>query len=237
MKLHDATVLVVDDEPMLLEIFSIWLAGVGCRKVFTAANGEVALALMKSQSIDLLLTDVRMPVMDGVSLVRRLGELGKSIPSIVFVSGFGDIDRREMYGLGVEAFIAKPCDRKELLTVLQNAVEERSALWCTQMPTMPRQSMHVQANHVALITGIDTIGLGRGGFCVSYPQTLSPGKLAFDIVLAQPAIELVGQGYVRWSSRVEGKVGIEVAYLDPTCSDWLTKEIDSLAPRSFIPGS
>jgi DNA-binding response OmpR family regulator len=192
---------------------------------------------MQRESIDLLLTDVRMPVMDGIAMVRRLGELGQSIPSIVFVSGFGDVDRREMYDLGVEAFIAKPCDRKELLSVLQKAVADRSALWRTELPTIPRQSTEVHASRMALTAGTDIIGLGRGGLCLCTPESISLGKLAFRLLLSQPAIELIGQGYVRWSSRVECKVGIEIAYIDPACIDWLAREIELLSPRSFIPGA
>jgi CheY-like chemotaxis protein len=122
MNLTEANILVVDDEPILLEIFSKWLLTVGCRKVFSAADGEAALALLQLEPIDLLLTDIRMPVMDGVTLVRRLAASGSTLPSIVFVSGFGDVDEREMYALGVEAFIAKPFHRNELLSVLEKAV-------------------------------------------------------------------------------------------------------------------
>ena len=237
MNLSDATILVVDDEPMLLELFATWLDGIGCEKVFTAANGEVALALVQNESIDLLLTDVRMPVMDGLALVRRLGEIGESLPSIVFVSGFGDVDRREMYALGVEAFIAKPFDRKELQAVLENAVADRSTLWHTRMTQAPRQSLLIEANHIDKTASPTTVGLGCGGFsaCISVP--ISPGKVAFRLLLADSAVEIVGEGYVRWRSRNDCKVGIEIAYLDPGCTNWLTDAIDSAAPRSFIPGS
>jgi len=237
MNLTDATILVVDDEPMLLELFAAWLDVIGCKKVFTAANGEIALALLQRESIDLLLTDVRMPVMDGLALVRRLGELQGSLPSIVFVSGFGDVDRREMYALGVEAFIAKPFDRKELLTVLENAVAERSTLWHTEMAQVPRQSLLIEADHLDETASPTTIGLGRGGFSVCSSEPLGSGKLAFRLLLADSAVEISGQGYVRWNSRTDCKIGIETVFLNPGCRDWLADEIDSSEPRSFIPGS
>ena len=237
MNLSEANILIVDDEPFLLEIFARWLTAVGCRSVFTAANGQAALAILQERSIDLLLTDVRMPVMDGLTLVRRLGETGSTLPSIVFVSGFGDVDRREMYALGVEAFIAKPFDRAELLAVLERAVAERSELWHTEMAAAPRQSLLVQADRMGEKASLETIGLGRGGVSVRSPELVIPGKIAFRLLLAGSATEVAGQGFVRWYSRADAKAGIEFAYLDPACRASVTAAIVSASPRSFIPGS
>jgi CheY-like chemotaxis protein len=237
MNLVDARILLVDDEPMLLEIYAIWLRSIGCMKVFTADNGAAALALMESETFDLLLSDIRMPVMDGITLVRCLAETGRTLPTIVFVSGFGDIDQREMYALGVEAFVAKPCDRKELLKLLENAVAERSTLWHTECTSAPRQSLVVEANRIDTAASLDTIGLGRGGFSVYTLASISLGKAAFRLHLADVAVEIAGQGYVRWFSRNENKAGIELAFLNPDCRTWLTDAIASESPRSFIPGS
>ena len=141
IKLSEATILVVDDEPALRDIFAKWLRLVGCGRVLSAADGAAALAVLQDEQVDLLITDVRMPVMDGVSLVRSLAKLAKPIPSIVFVSGFGDVNRKEMYGLGVEAFISKPFDRGEVLGILERAVARRSSLWLAPMAIAPRQSV------------------------------------------------------------------------------------------------
>lgn len=237
MNLAEARILVVDDEPMLREIFQIWLRSAGCGKVFTAADGAAALTLMESEPIDLLLSDIRMPVMDGLALVRSLAATGRVLPTIVFISGFGDIDQREMYALGVEAFIAKPCDRKELLKLLENAVADRSTLWHTQLTSAPRQSLAIEVNRIDTTASPDTIGLGRGGFSVYTLAPLSLGKVAFKLHLADLAIDIAGQGYVRWSSRIDNKAGIEFSFLDPDSRRWLTEAIASKSPRSFIPGS
>jgi CheY-like chemotaxis protein len=237
MNLSEASILVVDDEPVLRVLFAKWLDAVGCGRVFTAADGKAALELLERESIDLLLTDVRMPVMDGITLVRRLAEMGKTLPSIVFVSGFGDVDRREMYGLGVEAFITKPFERKELLAVLEKAIAERSTLWQTEMAQAPRQSLRIEATGMDETASAHRIGLGRGGFSVCSPEPISPGRVAFRLQLADTGIEIVGQGYVRWSSRIDCKMGIELAFLEPECRESVTDAIALAAPRSFIPGS
>src|ERR1035438_4781454 len=73
MRLEEATILVVDDEPDLREVFSAWLQQAGCL-VFTAANGAEALEVLDAQKIDALVSDIRMPVMDGIALVQAIYE-------------------------------------------------------------------------------------------------------------------------------------------------------------------
>jgi len=244
MTLNEAAVLVVDDEPALREIFTQWLALAGCPHITTAADGEEALALLKANSYDLLITDVRMPKMDGISLIRQLGQAEGSIPSIIFVSGFGDVDEREMYGLGVEAFLAKPLHRAELVNIMEKALADRTALWLTPMTPPPRQSVVINT------AGFDCrpettqteameksyLCLGHGGFSASYSGPLSVGKVAFCCNFPQAQHrQLSGQGIVRWYSRAEQAVGIEFLFIDPSCRSWLLQELAATNPRSFIP--
>ena len=123
MRLEGATVLVVDDEPDLREVFSAWLQQVGCL-VFTAANGAEALEVLDAQKIDALVSDIRMPVMDGIALVQAIHERKLVIPSIILVSGFGTLWPLEALGHGVYTLLDKPLRRKDLLLVLQNSLME-----------------------------------------------------------------------------------------------------------------
>ena len=75
MQLKDATLLVVDDEPYYCEIAKDWFEREGC-KVLTAENGVAALQLLEREKADAIITDIRMPGMDGVELVRRLKASG-----------------------------------------------------------------------------------------------------------------------------------------------------------------
>jgi len=126
MRLSDATVLVVDDEADLREIFSAWLQDAGCI-VFTAADGVEALEVFETQKIDILVSDIRMPVMDGVALVRAVYEKRLAIP-IILVTGYEDAGLRWLFGLGVEALMEKPLTRKDLLLAIEHSLAERVAL-------------------------------------------------------------------------------------------------------------
>ena len=235
MNLSEAHVLVVDDEPALLEIYKLWLSMKGCGCIYTAPDGEVALAMANKEPIDLLITDIRMPVMDGITLVRRFAQTGRPIPSVVFVSGFGDVDKREMYDLGVEAFIAKPFDRSELLDVIEKALADRSALWQTPYAVAPRQSLLVEVDYLAEAFRQDTLRLGRGGFSARYSGTLTIGKIAFECLIRADDQRVTGEGYVRWNSPLEQKVGVEFSFVAESCRSWLIAAIRDCGSRSFIP--
>jgi CheY-like chemotaxis protein len=257
MKLTDARILVVDDEAALRDIFAKWLRGSGCREVRTAANGLEAIDAIAAQPVDVLITDVRMPVMDGVTLVRRLAQRGERIACIVFVSGFGDVDQREMYNLGVEAFLSKPFRLEELSEALELAITEAPESWKSPMPIPPRQSVQlaldptVPAAEPGPVHRPPTLGafrLGRGGFSTRTPDVFGLGKIAFHCVFVQPEEpsaapetepgplpDLVGQGYVRWRSRADQTVGIEFAFLESPGREWVLAQIEAAAPRSYIP--
>jgi CheY-like chemotaxis protein len=227
MELSEARVLVVDDEPALCEIFAQWMKIAGCRTVRTERDGEEALAAVAEGPVDVLVTDVRMPRMDGVTLVRRLVERGETIPTIIFVSGFGDVDQREMYGLGVEAFLSKPLRREELMGAVKRAIAGREELWSDRMEVAPRQTLQIVVRE-------DSIRLGRGGFSAPCPGPMSQGRVAFHCRLDEEKV-LAGQGFVRWYSRTEQRVGIEFGYLEETCLGWVLEETAGSRPLGFVP--
>jgi CheY-like chemotaxis protein len=125
MNIEDATALVVDDEIELQEIFSSWLRRSGCT-VYTAGNGAEALKILASHKIDVLVSDVHMPIMSGIELVRAVHRMRLAIPGIIFVSGFGDVDLPEMHALGVEKLIEKPLRLQDLKAAIQASLHSRT---------------------------------------------------------------------------------------------------------------
>ena len=80
-----ANIMIVDDEPMARHVMRLGLERAG-RSVVEAENGAAALARLEDFPVDLVVTDIRMPVMDGVELIRRLNECHPDI-KVVAVSG------------------------------------------------------------------------------------------------------------------------------------------------------
>jgi CheY-like chemotaxis protein len=235
MRLEDATILVVDDEQDLREIFAGWLTRKGC-KTLTAANGAEALKILETEKIDVLVSDIRMPVMSGVALVRCIYEMKLVIPSIIFVSGFGDVDPREMYGLGVEALMEKPLGRKDLLSALEGSLIEREQLWLTPPAEPAEQSVAVERESLGEAMHTCGFQLGRGGCCFITNHPLEAEKtIDLSIHFAREGLSLKARGKVRWVDKETVQAGMSFEYLYPECREWIIEAIRNGAYCSFIP--
>lgn len=113
-------VLVVDDEPTARRSLA-WLLRDAGYEVTTAADGEEALAALDGARFDLLLTDLRMPGMDGLDLSRR-GRILDPDLTVVMMTAHGDVsDAVRAMSEGAFWFVPKPVDIDPLLDVLHRA--------------------------------------------------------------------------------------------------------------------
>ncbi|MCP4676447.1 MAG: response regulator, partial [Deltaproteobacteria bacterium] len=103
------TILVIEDEKILCESMADYLEDLDFR-VLTAENGRLGLELFERERPDLVLTDLRMPEVDGLEVLARAGELAPETPLIV-VSGTGRIsDSVQALRLGAWDYILKPVE-------------------------------------------------------------------------------------------------------------------------------
>lgn len=121
----DKTVLFVDDEKDICDVLSISLSDLGY-KVYTAENGQEALRIIQEINPPIVLTDIRMPVMDGIELLRRI-KLQNPETEVIMVTGHGDMDLA-IKSLKHEAtdFIVKPIKDEALEIALKRALERIS---------------------------------------------------------------------------------------------------------------
>ncbi|MGO9394732.1 MAG: sigma-54-dependent transcriptional regulator [Desulfobaccales bacterium] len=116
------SILVVDDELSIRESLSGWLKR-GGYQVDTAADGLTALARSKEHYYDIMLIDVKMPEMDGLSLLRKLKET-ESETAILMMTAYGDIhDAVEAIKLGAYDYLLKPFELEELNFTLEKLVQ------------------------------------------------------------------------------------------------------------------
>ena len=108
--------LIVDDEEIIcngLASIDLWQK-FNCEVVGTAKNGKVALDLIRRQAVDLVLTDIKMPVMGGLELAKAISEISPSI-IVVLLSGYKDFEyAREAIRHGVFAYLLKPYSISEI---------------------------------------------------------------------------------------------------------------------------
>ena len=110
-------VLVIDDDDELAEVLRQALRESGYA-VATVRHGAAALDLIGQIQPDLILLDLRMPIMDGWSFVTQYRRIGKSAGRIVLVSGHPDV-REISQRLGADAYVGKPFELTQLLSTVE----------------------------------------------------------------------------------------------------------------------
>ncbi len=119
-----ARLLVVDDEPAQREMLAAILDRAGF-DVVTAADGEQALQRVESETYDLLLTDQRMPKMNGLELLERVQRVQSRLP-VVLMTAHGTVSTAvEAMKRGAADYLTKPFERDELLLVIDKAIRQR----------------------------------------------------------------------------------------------------------------
>lgn len=119
------TVLVVDDSPTILAWVRSMLTPLG-HVVHTARSGKEALAILDEQHIQLVMTDLVMPGMDGAELLKRVRQRKDRLP-VVVMSGVGSVeDAVELLRVGADEFLPKPIRQDELLACLERVSAKAS---------------------------------------------------------------------------------------------------------------
>ncbi len=116
------TILVVDDEPNYQIVLSELLRDEGY-EVFTADSGTAGLPIVRDTDLDLVLTDMKMPGMDGIEFLRKIKEFNKELP-VILITAYAEVEKAvEAMHLGAFTYLAKPFSNEELLASVGKAVE------------------------------------------------------------------------------------------------------------------
>lgn len=118
--------MIVDDEQIEREGMAQFIpwAKYDIEICGTAWNGEDALEKIQKNEPDIVLTDIKMPVMNGIELIRRLYKTNRNIV-IVVLSGYGEYEfTSQAMEYGVRHYILKPCDEEKIIAVINNAKKE-----------------------------------------------------------------------------------------------------------------
>lgn len=118
-----AKILIVDDDGDVRTLYSLCLLRRG-HCILTAGDGAEALACVAVQALDLIITDLDMPVMDGLELLRRLRADGHAALPVVVVSAHANL-RDAATAAGANAFLAKPVGLRLLGEIIDRLLAER----------------------------------------------------------------------------------------------------------------
>jgi two-component system chemotaxis response regulator CheY len=109
--------LVVEDSPMMRQLLVFALSRVKGLKVTEADDGVDGLRKLAAGKFDIILTDINMPIMDGLKLVRRVRSdpTHKDVPIIIITTEAAEEDRQRALGLGANAYITKPIQAPQVI--------------------------------------------------------------------------------------------------------------------------
>ena len=118
-----AKILAVDDSASMRQMVGFTLKGAGY-DVTDAADGQQALDIAKTQSFDLVLTDVNMPIMDGITLTRELRALPayRFTPILVLTTEAGGDKKQEGRAAGATGWLVKPFNPDQLLATCKKVL-------------------------------------------------------------------------------------------------------------------
>jgi two-component system chemotaxis response regulator CheY len=117
--------LVVEDSPTMRQLIVFALSRVRNLKVTEADDGVDALKKLSGQKFDILITDINMPMMDGlklVSMVRR-DEVHKDIPIVIITTEGAQEDRQRALSLGANAYITKPIQAPQVISKVKELLK------------------------------------------------------------------------------------------------------------------
>jgi two-component system KDP operon response regulator KdpE len=117
-------VLLVDDEPAIRRFLRLSFDAEGYQ-VEEAGDGKAALDILQARAPDLLILDLGLPDLDGFDVIRRLRELGSSIPVIVLSSRTDEKGKVQALDLGADDYVTKPFGIDELLARIRTALRHR----------------------------------------------------------------------------------------------------------------
>jgi len=123
-QLDGLAILVVEDDPDARELLRFVLDECGA-KVTTAGDGPEALRVLEHQRVDLVISDIGLPGMDGLQLLRALRERegsGPRVPAVALTAYTRAVDRTRALQAGFQAHVPKPVDPNELITVAASVV-------------------------------------------------------------------------------------------------------------------
>jgi two-component system, chemotaxis family, chemotaxis protein CheY len=117
-------ILVVEDSPTMRQLIGFAIKRIPGSKVIEATDGVDALKKLSSEKVDIILTDINMPVMDGLKLVSlvRNNPTYKNIPIIMITTEGAEEDKNKAMAIGANAYITKPIQTQELMKIVNSLI-------------------------------------------------------------------------------------------------------------------
>jgi len=199
--LEELKILLVDDDSFMQKLLETVLVDLGFKQIVKAEDGQQALGILKNNHIDLLLTDIQMPKMNGLELLRqvRCGNTGVSnnLRSIIITS-FSNLDTLgTAIALDVNGFLDKPFKPVTVIKKILLALSEDEQ---SQRPGSDYEDIVTDLKSLAVSSVTETVGVsGSDTVTAARPisaHMLQPGMKLVDEVRTDNGTLLLPEGFV-----------------------------------------
>lgn len=231
--------LIVDDEPDIREILADELRFEGA-EVVEAQNGktaeEILLRAPADKKFDVVITDIRMPGGDGLSLARAIQEMPAPKPVVFLVTGFADVPPAEAYDIGAEGYFTKPFPLELLKQEIRRMLTPAPERWRTPLTKQPQNMLRLQFNFHESCERQQVV-LGRAGMFVrGHIAVATPGQ-TIQVVWAED--EWIS-GIIRWvrthhQGGRDAGFGVEFLAMSDSLIHQLKEDRQREEPKAFIP--
>lgn len=149
-------VLLVDDEPFILQGLKVLLDwnSLGCEIVSSASNGSEAYNFIEKNQVDLVITDIKMPEMNGLELLKLLREEGHSDLDVIILSGYKDFEyAMEGMRYGCAGYVLKPVEEDELKSLIRKVAEKQNEILEEEKQKESMERAYFARNLIAILFG------------------------------------------------------------------------------------
>ncbi len=121
---QQGSILIVDDEAGPRESLRMILKSI--YKIYTAANGKEALALIQKENIDLVTLDLNMPGLSGIDVLKEIKKIRSDV-EVIIITGYGTLkNAHEVIRYGAGDFISKPFNVADIISIISKSFERRN---------------------------------------------------------------------------------------------------------------
>jgi len=234
-------ILVVEDEIELRGLLADELRGEGYN-VYEAEDGVQGYQYITTKPVDLVISDIHMPNMDGVELLKESKAYNPEKPVLIFVTGYSDLTPDQAYDLGASGLLNKPYDFETLMKKVHRCLDDsRLKMGAERLEV----DLKVDHTHAATEGREETkiFNIGQGGMFIASNKELPEvdDLVEFNLELPNYGI-LTGAGRVRWSreksvDNLKRGFGIEFEKLTDETYKNLKSFLAVSKTKAFIPKS
>lgn len=236
------SILIVEDEPDLCEMLAFEFANRGfC--AYRAGDGREALDILRGFRPDVVVSDIRMPDVDGFDVLDKVKREDVNSPVVILISAYSDIAPHLSYHRGAEAIFTKPFRLAALVEAVQRLTRPQHERWAAAPREAPWRRLWAKAASLEEGRERRIVDVGRGGVCLASQERdmVCFERTVLDVAWDHgPLDRIEGVGVIRWDLLDDNDplvcyYGVELEYVSDDTRGPLISWLDTARPIPYIP--